>query len=84
MPVLNSGLDMRSEAYQRNRADMLEMIGVLEGLLQEAAQGGGESFDGSSLPVAPVVHEHQLHRGVPKAVGRGGEPKAAGEVEARG
>lgn len=42
MPVLNSGLDMRSEAYQRNRADMIEMIGVLESLQQEAAQGGGE------------------------------------------
>ncbi|MBI3676257.1 MAG: acyl-CoA carboxylase subunit beta [Proteobacteria bacterium] len=43
MPVLESRLDTRAEAYQRNRADMLEMLTVVEGLLQEASRGGGEA-----------------------------------------
>ena len=42
MPVLESKLDTRSDAYQGNRADMLEMLGVADALLEEAAQGGGE------------------------------------------
>ncbi len=42
MPILGSSLDVRSESYGRNRADMLESLEVIEGLLQEVAQGGGE------------------------------------------
>ncbi len=42
MPQLNSSLDLRSEAFRRNRADMLEMLDTLDGLQREAAQGGGE------------------------------------------
>jgi acetyl-CoA carboxylase carboxyltransferase component len=42
MPVLESRLDTRAEGYQTNRADMLELLGVMEGLLAEAARGGGE------------------------------------------
>jgi len=42
MPVLETRLDTRSESFERNRGDMLELIGVLEALQQEAAGGGGE------------------------------------------
>lgn len=42
MPVLESKLDTRSEAFQQNLADMNEMLTVIEGLLEEVAQGGGE------------------------------------------
>ncbi|MCH8332336.1 acyl-CoA carboxylase subunit beta [Candidatus Sumerlaeota bacterium] len=42
MPVLDSDLDTRSDTYQRNRSDMLEMLGTIDELLEEAAQGGGE------------------------------------------
>lgn len=41
MPTLASNLDVRDETYLRNRADMLEAIDVMNGLLEEAAQGGG-------------------------------------------
>jgi acetyl-CoA carboxylase carboxyltransferase component len=42
MAVLESKLDIRAEGHQTNRADMLELLGVMEGLLAEAARGGGE------------------------------------------
>ncbi|MEJ2089455.1 MAG: carboxyl transferase domain-containing protein [Gammaproteobacteria bacterium] len=42
MAVLQSVLDTRSEAFEQNRADMLEMLAVLDELHDEAAQGGGE------------------------------------------
>ncbi len=42
MPVLESRLDTRADGFQANRADMLELLGVMEGLLEQAAQGGGE------------------------------------------
>jgi len=42
MPVLESKLDIRAEGHRANRADMLELLGVMEGLLAEAARGGGE------------------------------------------
>jgi acetyl-CoA carboxylase carboxyltransferase component len=42
MPVLGSKLDTRTEAFEQNRKDMLELISVMDGLLAEAAQGGGE------------------------------------------
>ena len=42
MPELESKLDTRSEEYQQNRADMLEMLGTLDELYAEAAEGGGE------------------------------------------
>ena len=42
MPVLDSDLDTRSDTYQRNRSDMFEMLGIIDELLEEAAQGGGE------------------------------------------
>jgi len=42
MPVLESKLDIRSEGYQKNLADMSEMLATIDGLLEEAAQGGGE------------------------------------------
>ncbi len=41
MPILESKLDLRSEDYQRNRGDMLEMLEVMDGLLEEAGRGGG-------------------------------------------
>jgi acetyl-CoA carboxylase carboxyltransferase component len=41
MPVLQSTLDVRSEAFQQNRADMGEALEVLDGLQAEAAEGGG-------------------------------------------
>jgi acetyl-CoA carboxylase carboxyltransferase component len=42
MAVLQSTLDTRSEAFAQNRSDMLEMLGVLQALQEEAARGGGE------------------------------------------
>ena len=42
MPVIESKLDVRSESYARNRAEMLETLEGLDALYQEAAQGGGE------------------------------------------
>ena len=42
MSVLPSTLDKKTEAFEQNRADMLEMLGVLEELHEEAAKGGGE------------------------------------------
>jgi acetyl-CoA carboxylase carboxyltransferase component len=42
MSVLQSTLNTRTEAFEQNRADMLEMIGILEELHEEAAKGGGE------------------------------------------
>jgi len=42
MPVLESKLDIRTEEYQQNRADMLDMLGTLDELYVEAAEGGGE------------------------------------------
>ena len=42
MSVLESKLDTRSEAFQQNQSDMVEMLDTLEGLYAEAAEGGGE------------------------------------------
>jgi acetyl-CoA carboxylase carboxyltransferase component len=42
MPILESKLDVRSKDAQRNRADMLQMLEVMEALQAEAARGGGE------------------------------------------
>ena len=42
MSVLQSTLNTRTEAFEQNRTDMLEMIGILEELHEEAAKGGGE------------------------------------------
>ena len=44
MPVIESKLDVRSEQFARNQADMLETLGELDALYQEAARGGGEEF----------------------------------------
>lgn len=40
---LRSSLDTASEAYERNRSDLLEQLGVLDALLDEAEAGGGPS-----------------------------------------
>ena len=42
MQPLTSSIDPRTEDFQKNRADMLEQIGVMNDLLKEVAQGGGE------------------------------------------
>jgi acetyl-CoA carboxylase carboxyltransferase component len=41
MAVLDTSLDMKSDAYLRNRADMDEMIATFDQLQQEASDGGG-------------------------------------------
>ena len=41
-PPLNSTLDTSSEPFQKNRDDMLEQLGVIDELLDEAEAGGGE------------------------------------------
>jgi acetyl-CoA carboxylase carboxyltransferase component len=41
MAELNSSLDVKSEAFQRNRKDMLDMLETLNALQREAAEGGG-------------------------------------------
>ncbi|MGK2947474.1 MAG: acyl-CoA carboxylase subunit beta, partial [Acidimicrobiales bacterium] len=40
---LRSSLDTASEAFERNRSDLLEQLGVLDALLDEAEAGGGPS-----------------------------------------
>ena len=42
MPVLKSKLDLISEVFQQNKADMMKMLVYLNELLEEAAGGGGE------------------------------------------
>ncbi len=42
-PPLRSALDTHSEQFQQNRADMLEQLGVIDELLDQAAAGGGEN-----------------------------------------
>src|SRR4029453_1071274 len=42
-PPWPSTLDTGGEAFERNRADMLEQLAVIDGLLDEAAAGGGEA-----------------------------------------
>ena len=42
MAVLESRLDIRSDAYRENRARMLGSLARLDELYEEAAQGGGE------------------------------------------
>lgn len=41
MPVLESKLDIRSEEFEQNGADMLEMLVLIDELLLEASKGGG-------------------------------------------
>ncbi len=43
MPVLDSRLDPRDAAHVQNRADMLGLIEAVDGLLAQAARGGGEA-----------------------------------------
>ena len=40
-PALRSTADTASEAFDRNRRDMLEQLSVIDGLLDQAAAGGG-------------------------------------------
>ncbi len=42
MAVLESRLDVRSDAYRENRARMLDALAQLDALYAQAAQGGGE------------------------------------------
>ena len=42
MPILESKLDARSEAFRQNREGMLKMLAALDELHAEVAQGGGE------------------------------------------
>ncbi len=39
--ILRSSINTKSEAFQRNRADMLAMLSEIEGLLREVEAGGG-------------------------------------------
>ena len=41
MPALETSLDVRSEAFEKNRADMHDLLNIMNGLLAEAAEGGG-------------------------------------------
>ena len=42
-PPLVSALDTSSEAFDQNRIDMLEQLGVIDELLDQAELGGGEA-----------------------------------------
>ncbi len=42
-PPLRSALDVGGETYGRNRADVLEQLSVIDGLLDEAEAGGGQA-----------------------------------------
>ncbi len=41
MPTLSSSLDPRSDAFQRNRTDMLDMLDEMDALLEQVELGGG-------------------------------------------
>ena len=41
MPALESSLDVSSEAFEKNRADMQDLLETMNSLLAEAAEGGG-------------------------------------------
>ena len=41
MSILASNLDVRSHDFQRNRAEMLESLALIDSLLKEVEQGGG-------------------------------------------
>ena len=41
MPALESNLDVSSEAFEKNRADMQDLLETMNSLLAEAAKGGG-------------------------------------------
>ena len=41
MPVLDTKINTRDDAYQQNKAAMLEMLSEVQSLLDEAAKGGG-------------------------------------------
>ena len=41
MPALESSLDVSSEEFEKNRADMQDLLETMNGLLAEAAEGGG-------------------------------------------
>lgn len=41
MAILRSTLDIRSDEFVKNRADMLEQLSIIDQLHQEAADGGG-------------------------------------------
>ena len=41
-PQLRSKVDPAAEQFGRNRGDMLEQLGVIDALLDEAAAGGGQ------------------------------------------
>ena len=56
MAVLNTLLDTRSPEFSQNKLDMLEAIGEIDELLEEAAGGGGEASmqrlrDRGKLPI---------------------------------
>jgi acetyl-CoA carboxylase carboxyltransferase component len=40
-PPLRSAVDTSSETFRQNRADMLDQLGVIDGLLDQAEAGGG-------------------------------------------
>lgn len=42
-PPLSSQVDTSSDVFRRNRDDMLEQLAVIDGLLDEAAAGGGDA-----------------------------------------
>ena len=43
-PPLASALDITSERFLANRADMLEQLAVIDDLLDQAESGGGEAY----------------------------------------
>ncbi|MFP6584730.1 MAG: carboxyl transferase domain-containing protein [Candidatus Hydrogenedentota bacterium] len=69
MPVLESKLDTRSDAFQKNLADMNEMLAIIEGLLKEVAEGGGEEAiarlrSRDKMPIRERI-SHALDRDTP-------------------
>jgi acetyl-CoA carboxylase carboxyltransferase component len=69
MPQLESKLDTRSESFQQNRADMMEMLDTVQALLVEASEGGGEEAitrlrSREKMPIRERV-THALDRDTP-------------------
>ena len=69
MPVLESKLDTRSDAFKQNKADMLETLDELQQLYDEAAEGGGEEavarlYSRGKMPIRERI-SHVLDRDSP-------------------
>ena len=60
MAILESSLDVRSDTYRENRESMLAKLQELDGLYEEAAEGGGKETEGEDIEVMHVPLDEAL------------------------